>query len=85
MMQIERQRMWGWIVAFYIFLAGVGGGTFLFSFILNITGIYEPVARIGALVGPLLVLLGTFFLDGTGSLDSACIYYLWLSIFFAFV
>jgi formate-dependent nitrite reductase membrane component NrfD len=62
MMQIERQRMWGWIVAFYIFLAGVGGGTFLFSFILNITGIYEPVARMGALVGPLLVLFGTFFL-----------------------
>lgn len=62
MVSAERQQSWGWIVAIYIFLAGVGGGAFLFSFILNVIGMYEPVARIGALVGPVLVLLGTFFL-----------------------
>jgi len=58
----EKQTSWGWVVAGYLFLAGVGGSTFLFSFIFNILGIYEPVARIGALTGPILVLIGTFFL-----------------------
>jgi formate-dependent nitrite reductase membrane component NrfD len=58
----ERQKSWGWLVAIYVFLAGVGGGAFLFSFILNVMGMYQAVARIGALVGPLLVLLGTLFL-----------------------
>jgi polysulfide reductase chain C len=58
----ERQQSWGWAVATYVFLAGVGGSTFLFGFILNMLGMYEMVHRISALVGPVLVLLGTFFL-----------------------
>lgn len=62
MIQAERQQSWGWTAAIYVFLAGVGGGVFLFSFILDVMGMYEPVARIGALIGPVLVLIGTFFL-----------------------
>ena len=62
MIYAERQTSWGLVVAIYVFLAGVGGGAFLFSFILDILGMYEPVARIGALIGPVLVLIGTFFL-----------------------
>lgn len=61
-MTLERQTTWGWAVAGYLFLAGLGGGVFLFSFIFDLLDMYEPVTRIGSLVGPLLVLLGTFFL-----------------------
>ncbi len=72
MANIERQQSWGWIIAVYVFLAGVGGGTFLFSFILNATGMYQEVARIGALIGPLLVLIGTFcLLFDLGSISRA--------------
>ncbi len=62
MFRAERQQSWGWVIAIYVFLAGVGGGTFLFSFVLAVMGMYKPVARVGALIGPLLVLFGTFFL-----------------------
>ena len=62
MNQAERQKSWGWMIILYIFLAGLGGGTFLFSFILLFWGKYEPVARIGALVGPLVVLFASVLL-----------------------
>ncbi|MFC1980548.1 NrfD/PsrC family molybdoenzyme membrane anchor subunit [Chloroflexota bacterium] len=58
----EKQKSWGWVVATYVFLAGTGGGTFLSSFILESMGKHELIARIGALLGPVLVLIGTFFL-----------------------
>ena len=68
----QRQQTWGWPPAIYIFSAGLGGGVFLFSFILNIAGRYEPVARIGALSGPLLVWMGILFLLGDlGSISRA--------------
>ena len=59
MNQAERQRSWGWMIILYIFLAGLGGGTFLFSFVLLFINKYEAVARIGALIGPLVVLLAS--------------------------
>ena len=62
MNQTERQRSWGWLIVLYIFLAGLGGGTFLFSFILLFWGKYESVARIGALIGPLVVLIASLLL-----------------------
>jgi formate-dependent nitrite reductase membrane component NrfD len=62
MINPERQTSWGWVVAGYLFLAGLGGSTFLFSFLLNALEVYEPIARVGALIGPLLVLIGTIFL-----------------------
>ena len=62
MNQAERQKSWGWMIILYIFLAGLGGGTFLFSFILLFMGKYESVARIGALVGPLVVLFASVLL-----------------------
>ena len=58
----QRQTSWGWIVAAYIFSAGVGGGLFLSSFILDLLGRHESVASIGAALGPVLVLIGTLFL-----------------------
>src|SRR4030042_4782921 len=72
MMVPQRQQTWGWLAAIYVFSAGLGGGVFLFSFILNMAGRYESVARIGALSGPLLAGMGTLFLLGDlGSLTRA--------------
>lgn len=61
-MNEKRQSSWGWLVAIYVFLAGVGGGTFLCSYILNCLDMYESVAEVGALTGPILVLTGALFL-----------------------
>jgi len=58
----ERQKTYGWLIATDTFLAGVGAGVFLISFILDLLGRYEPVAKIGTLSGPVLVLIGVFFL-----------------------
>jgi len=55
----QGQKEWGWLIVLYVFLAGLGGGTFLFSFVLILLDRYAAVARIGALVGPLLVSLGS--------------------------
>jgi formate-dependent nitrite reductase membrane component NrfD len=62
MNQAERQRSWGWMIVLYIFLAGLGGGTFLFSLVLLFMSKYESIARIGALVGPLVVLFASLLL-----------------------
>jgi len=62
MNQLEVQKSWGWLVVIYVFLAGLGGGTFLFSFILIFMGRYESISRIGALIGPLVVLLASILL-----------------------
>jgi formate-dependent nitrite reductase membrane component NrfD len=62
MNRTEGQTSWGWLVILYVFLAGCGGGTFLFSFILILLDKCGPVARIGALVGPLAVALGSLLL-----------------------
>jgi formate-dependent nitrite reductase membrane component NrfD len=62
MNQAEGQKSWGWMVIWYIFLAGLGGGTFVFSFVLNLLGKFQSVAQIGCLIGPVLVLAGTLML-----------------------
>jgi polysulfide reductase chain C len=62
MNQSKGQNSWGWLVVLYVFLAGLGGGTFLFSFILLFIGKYEPVVQIGVLIGPLVVLLASVLL-----------------------
>ena len=62
MNQADKQKSWGWMIILYIFLAGLGGGTFLFSFGLLFMSKYEAIARIGALVGPLVVLFASLLL-----------------------
>ena len=62
MNQAERQKSWGWPIILYIFLAGLGGGTFLFSFVLLFISKYEAIARIGALIGPIVVLIASLLL-----------------------
>ncbi|MEI6155343.1 MAG: NrfD/PsrC family molybdoenzyme membrane anchor subunit, partial [Deltaproteobacteria bacterium] len=62
MNQTECQREWGWFIAIYVFLAGLGAGIFLFSFILISFDKFTAVARLGAFIGPLLVALGSCML-----------------------
>ena len=33
---LKPQRVWGWGVAVYLFLVGIGAGTYLVGFILNL-------------------------------------------------
>jgi formate-dependent nitrite reductase membrane component NrfD len=58
----ERQTTFGWLVSADLFLSATGGGVFLISFILDLLNKYEPVARIGGILGPILVLIGASFL-----------------------
>jgi formate-dependent nitrite reductase membrane component NrfD len=62
MNKAESQKSWGWMIVLYIFLAGLGGGTFLFSFVLLVIGKYEDIARIGALAAPLIVAFASLML-----------------------
>ena len=62
MVSQQRQVTFGWLVSADLFLTAVGGGVFLISFALNLLDKYEPVARIGAISGPILVLLGASLL-----------------------
>jgi len=59
---LERQRVYGWLITIDTFLGGTGSGAFLISFILALLNRNEPITKIGTLLGPLLVLSGTFFL-----------------------
>ena len=59
MNRAEGQKTWGWLIVLYVFLAGLGGGAFLVSFVMIFLDKYGAVARIGALVGPLLVSFGS--------------------------
>ncbi len=58
----EGQKSWGWLVVIYVFLAGCGGGTFFFSYILALLDRHGPAARIGLLIGPFLVAFGSLLL-----------------------
>jgi polysulfide reductase chain C len=62
MIEPKLQTEWGWLVALYLFLAGLGGGTFLFSFILLFMDKFNNPAHIGLFIGPILVAIGSFLL-----------------------
>ena len=58
------QSEWRWLIAAYLFLAGVGGGAYLAGVIADIAGgpDWMLVSRIGIFLGVPCVLIGTFFL-----------------------
>ena len=60
-MNPERQNDWNWQIATAVFLGGAGGGAFVLSFILGLMG-FTDVARIGTIVGPVLIILCALFL-----------------------
>jgi formate-dependent nitrite reductase membrane component NrfD len=58
------QVEWRWLIAAYLFLAGVGGGAYLAGVIADFAGgaDWSIVSRIGVSLGVPCVLIGTFFL-----------------------
>jgi polysulfide reductase chain C len=60
-MATERQSIWGWQVAAYLFVAGVGAGGYLGGVVADFLD-YEKAAKIGAVVGPVLIAIATIFL-----------------------
>ncbi len=61
-MHLERQDTFGWLLSVEAFLAGAGGGAFLFSFIYNLMEKYQSIAKIGMIVGLSLVIIGAVLL-----------------------
>ncbi len=92
-----QQIYWNYIVAFYLFTAGVSAGAFIVSVVADFLGgrRYERIARIGAYIAPFPVILGLFalvldlerpfhfwWLFLTFQVDSAMSWGSWLLLFF---
>lgn len=59
---MERQKAWGSLIAWYLFLVGVGAGAYLIGVAADFLGEgQEGLMREGIVLGPLLGALGTFF------------------------
>jgi polysulfide reductase chain C len=58
------QSEWRWLIAAYLFLAGVGGGAYMAGVIADLAGGVEwiRISQIGVCLGLPCVLVGTFFL-----------------------
>src|SRR5512135_696825 len=63
-MEGQVQIEWRWLIAAYLFLAGVGGGAYLAGVIADFAGgaDWTTVSKIGVFLGVPCVLIGTFFL-----------------------
>ncbi|MBC8320726.1 MAG: polysulfide reductase NrfD [Bacteroidetes bacterium] len=59
---MKAQTKWSWLIAAYLFLAGVGGGAFVTGAVSDFAGWSEELSRIGILLGFPCVLVGTVFL-----------------------
>jgi formate-dependent nitrite reductase membrane component NrfD len=89
MKHLRPQEHWGWIIAIYLYLAGMGAGSYIIGAIINwfinpsrvvlIRGLALDPAKAALLWGPILVAIGTPFLI----LDLG-IKFLILSIFIVF-
>jgi formate-dependent nitrite reductase membrane component NrfD len=61
------EHHWGWLVAVYLFLGGMGAGSFLIAAVIELTGRryqngYCPTTMVGAGVSGPLILIGTVLL-----------------------
>ena len=61
------EHHWGWLIAIYLFLGGMGAGSFLMAAVFELTGIryehdYSPTCMAGAGVSGPLLLVGTLLL-----------------------
>ena len=66
---MDHHFMWSWPIYWYLFLAGTGAGAIAFSAFIYLRGPggnfgkhYYTIAKYGALIGPLPVIIGTNFL-----------------------
>ncbi len=61
------EHHWGWLIAIYLFLGGMGAGSFLIASVFELSGIrykheFSPTALAGAGVSGPLILIGTLLL-----------------------
>ncbi len=61
-MKMNPQSKWGWEVAAYLFLAGLGAGAYVFGVLVDLQGWSDAVARIGVILGLPCVFIGCMFL-----------------------
>ncbi|MFH0915739.1 MAG: NrfD/PsrC family molybdoenzyme membrane anchor subunit [bacterium] len=62
-MQLKPQTKWGWMIAAYLFLAGLGGGAYVTGVIADfLGGDWISLSKIGVALGFPCVLVGTMFL-----------------------
>lgn len=59
---MKAQTKWSWLIAVYLFLAGVGGGAFVTGAISDLADWSTELSQIGILLGFPCVLVGTVFL-----------------------
>jgi len=61
-MKMNAQTKWGWEIAIYLFLAGLGAGAYVFGVVATFLGWSDIVARIGVMLGWPCVFIGCMFL-----------------------
>jgi len=59
---LERQKEWGWPIAVYLYLAGIGAGSFIIGLLMDWLGYHSYPSRAILLWGPILVAIGAPFL-----------------------
>jgi formate-dependent nitrite reductase membrane component NrfD len=62
-LKLRPQKQWGWLVAFYLFIAGAGAGAYLTGAVAGFLGpAWDSVARAGVLIGWPAVFIGSILL-----------------------
>ena len=62
-LESQSQRVWGWKIPIYLFLGGLGGGSYLVGILLDLfSSEHLLVSQVGVFLGPPIVLIGTLFL-----------------------
>ncbi len=62
-MLLKAQSKWGWLIATYLFLAGVGGGAYVTGVVSDfLGGEWASLSKIGVFLGFPCVFMGTMFL-----------------------
>jgi len=64
MIEAGVQTAWGWLIALYLFLGGMGGSMVVIGYLHHVRSKQNHLAAVGSLVGVILVALGTLFLIG---------------------
>jgi formate-dependent nitrite reductase membrane component NrfD len=62
-LELRSQKIWGWKIATYLFLGGLGGGCYLVGVLFDIfSSTFSPIGRAGVFLGSPIVLIGSLFL-----------------------
>lgn len=59
---MKAQTKWSWLIAIYLFLAGLGGGAYVAGVLADFAGLTTGISKIGVLLGFPCVFVGCLFL-----------------------